>query len=336
VGNEVGRRVLYILRQYPQVTETYIETELRILEERGHTVEIIALNVASDPRRRTHSFRYIPEHDKHAIARAVRESEPEVIHSHELDTARRAYQASRAADVPFTLRTHSYDAVGLPHERMRKLGRYLNDDSCAGALAFPFAIEPLLHAGVREDRIRACYPVLDYRRFHDESDNGTAVMNIGACQPKKGMDQFVRLARDVKGAEFNLWAIGFEVDAIHQLNEILGHPIKVMPRTEHEAMPAHYKRHEWLVYTAAERTVGWPVAIAEAQASGVGVCMQRVRPDLSEYVGDAGYLFDSIDEVAEIISRPFPLDMRRRGFEQAAKSDARSHISILEDLWSRA
>lgn len=335
MDNEVGRRVLYILRQYPQVTETYIETELRILEERGHTVDIIALNVASDPRRHTHSFRYIPEHDERAIARAVRESQPEIVHSHELDTARRAYEASRAADVPFTLRTHSYDVVGLPRERTRQLGQYLNDDRCAGALAFPFAVELLLHAGVREDRIRACYPVLDYRLFYDESDNGSAVMNVGACQRKKGMDQFVRLARDVQGTEFNLWAIGFDVEAIHHLNERLDHPVKVMPRTEHEAMPAHYKRHEWLVYTAAEPTVGWPVAVAEAQASGVGVCMQRVRPDLGEYVGDAGYLFDSIDDVAEIISQPFPHDMRRRGFQQAAKSDARSHVSILEDLWKR-
>jgi hypothetical protein len=200
-------------------------------------------------------------------------------------------------------------------------------------LAFPFAVERLVGAGVREDKIRTCYPVLDYQRFYDESANGTAVMNLGACQRKKGMDQYVRLAREMNGKEFNLWAIGFEVQAIHRLNESLGRPVTVMPRTDHEAMPAHYKQHEWLVYTAAAQTVGWPVAVAEAQASGVGVCMQRIRPDLGEYVGDAGYLFDRIEEVAEIISQPFPLDMRRRGFEQAAKSDARSHISILERLW---
>jgi glycosyltransferase involved in cell wall biosynthesis len=336
MSNAVGRRVLYILRQYPQITETYIETELRVLEERGHTVEIIALNVASEPARNAHSFRYVPEHDERAIARAVRELEPEVVHSHELDTARRAHEASRVAGVPFTLRTHSYDVLGLPRARMLELASYLNDDRCAGVLAFPFAVDLLLDAGVRGEAIRACHPVLDYERFHDESANGRAVMNVGACQPKKGMDQFVRLARELDGRECNVWAIGFEVARLRELNETLGRPVNVMPRTEHEDMPAHYKRHEWLVYTAAERTVGWPVAVAEAQASGVGVCMQRARSDLGEYVGDAGYLFDHIDEVAGLVSQPFPPDMRERGFRQAARSDARSHIAVLEDLWSRA
>ncbi len=327
------KRVLYLLRQYPQVTETYMETELRALEERGHSVEVIALNVATDPRRRTHSFRYIPQEDEAAVAAAVAELEPDVIHSHELDTARRVHEAGRAAGVPFTLRTHSYDVMGLGEERMRALGAYLNDDRCLGVLGFPFAAEPLAGAGVEEEKIRTCFPVADYERFHARTENGDAVMNLGACQPKKGMGLFLELGARMPEREFNLWAIGFGIDDIRRHNESLGSPVNLMPRTEHEEMPSHYKRHEWLVYTAAERTVGWPVAIAEAQAAGVGVCMQRIRPDVEEYVGDGGFVFDTIDEVEDIISRPLPDDVRRRGFEQATKSDVRSHIAVLEQLW---
>jgi glycosyltransferase involved in cell wall biosynthesis len=330
------KRVLYILRQYPQVTETYIETELRVLEERGHSVEVIALNVASDPRRRAHSFRYIPQHDERAIAAAVRELAPDVVHSHELDTARRAYEASGAAAVPFTLRTHSYDVIGLPQQRMRQLGAHLNSDRCLGVLGFPFAVEPLIRAGVREELIHPCWPVLDFARFHDESANGDRVMNLGACQPKKGMDQFVRLAQGMQRRQFDLWAIGFAVQDLHRLNESLGRPVNIMPSCEHDEMPAHYKRHQWLVYTAAERTVGWPVAVAEAQAAGVGVCMQRVRDDIEDYVGSAGFVFDTIEEVPEIIACPFPAAMREYGFKHAMKSDVRAHITVLEDLWATA
>jgi glycosyltransferase involved in cell wall biosynthesis len=330
------KRVLYVLRQYPQVTETYMETELRVLEERGHTVEVIALNVATDPRRDTHSFRYVPQADEAAIAAAVAEIEPDVVHSHELDTARRACEASRAAGAPFTLRTHSYDVMGLPEERMRELGAYLNDDRCLGVLGFPFAADPLVRAGVREEKIRTCFPVVDYERFHSESENGEAVMNLGACQPKKGMRLFIELAQRMPEREFNLWAVGFGIEDIRRLNEGLGSPVNLVARTEHHEMPAHYKRHQWLVYTAAERTVGWPVAIAEAQAAGVGVCMQRVRPDVEEYVGDGGFVFDTLDEVAEIIAGPPPAEVRQRGFEQARKSDARDHISVLEGLWDAA
>jgi len=330
------KRVLYVLRQYPQVTETYMETELRALEERGHTVEVLALNVATDPRRDTHSFRFVPQADRVAIAAACAEIEPDVVHSHELDTARRAYEAARAADAPFTLRTHSYDVMGLPEERMRELGAYLNDDRCLGVVGFPFAVEPLLRAGVEEEKIRSCFPVVDYERFHSEAENGEALMNLGACQPKKGMGLFLELAQRMPEREFNLWAVGFGIEEIRRLNDDLGSPVNLMPRTEHHQMPSHYKRHQWLVYTAAQPTVGWPVAIAEAQAAGVGVCMQRIRPDVEEYVGDGGFVFDTLDEVAEIVAEPPPPEVRRRGFAQAARSDVRNHISILEQLWEAA
>ena len=37
------------------------------------------------------------------------------------------------------------------------------------------------------------------------------------------------------------------------------------------------------------------MAIAEAQAAGVGVCMPNIRPDIKEYVGEAGFVYDSIE-----------------------------------------
>ena len=37
------------------------------------------------------------------------------------------------------------------------------------------------------------------------------------------------------------------------------------------------------------------MAIAEAQAAGVSVCMPNIRPDIKEYVGEAGFVYDSIE-----------------------------------------
>ena len=78
------------------------------------------------------------------------------------------------------------------------------------------------------------------------------------------------------------------------------------------------------------------MAVAKAQASGVGVCIANIRPDLRDYLGDAGYLFDSIDEVRKIVSQPVPDGIRERGFEQARKSDIRVHKKLLTDLWENA
>ena len=94
----------------------------------------------------------------------------------------------------------------------------------------------------------------------------------------------------------------------------------MMPRIEPEEMPGEYKKHRWLVYTASRGigTVGWPMAIAKAQASGAGV------------------LFNSVNEVAEIISKPFPEELREMGFKHGKKSDVFEHKAILTNLWRQA
>jgi hypothetical protein len=108
-----------------------------------------------------------------------------------------------------------------------------------------------------------------------------------------------------------------------------------MSPIEPEEMPREYKKHRWLVYTASREigTVGWPMSIAEAQAAGVGVCIPEVRPDLREYLGGAGFIYESISEVADIISKAVPDEMREMGFEQARKSDIFEHKVILTNLW---
>jgi hypothetical protein len=163
-------------------------------------------------------------------------------------------------------------------------------------------------------------------------------MNVGACLPKKRMEDFVDLAGMVPGREFNLYAMGYKVESMRRLNEAAGRPVRVIPPVEPECMAAEYKKHAWLVYTAAPEfnTVGWPLAVAESQAAGVGVCVPNLRSDLRDYVGPAGVLYDSIADVADIVSRPPSEDVRQAGFEQAKKSDVADHKRLLTDLWRKA
>jgi hypothetical protein len=332
-----GKRVEYVLRQYPQVTETYIETEIRAAWE-CHDVDIVALNVATEPSRDHHPFCCVGGNDEQAAIKVASEFKPDVVHGHELDNARMLSRVARALGLPFTVRAHSYDVLGLGPERLSVIADVLNADDCLGCLAFPFARPMLTSAGVSDDKIHDCFPVLDYGRFYDTSPNGDGIMNVGACQPKKQMDDFLSLARSMPGCQFDLFAVGFEIDSLRPRNWELGSPVKFMPRLDHRDMPAAYKQHQWLVYTAspAVGTVGWPVAVAEAQASGVGVCMRHIRPDLRDYLGNAGFLFDRLEEVREIVSQPVPTSVREKGFLQARKSDIRRHLSILGRLWAQA
>ena len=66
---------------------------------------------------------------------------------------------------------------------------------------------------------------------------------------------------------------------IQKLSEIYRHlkgGVNFVPPIEPEQMLLHNKQQEWLVYSASSeiKTVGWSMAIAEAQSSGVGGCMK--------------------------------------------------------------
>jgi hypothetical protein len=68
-------------------------------------------------------------------------------------------------------------------------------------------------------------------------------------------------------------------------------------------------------------------------ASGVGVCMANIRPDLRDYAGPSALFNDSLDEALKTISQPFFDELRQLGFEQAQKSDILQHRSLLFQFW---
>src|SRR5262249_5515403 len=154
------------------------------------------------------------------------------------------------------------DVLGSGGEHVRRAAPIINSDLCLGVLTFPFTRGLFAAAGVREDKVHGCYPVVNFRRFHDRSPNGPGVMNVGACLPKKQMSDFLELAARVLGKEFDLYAMGYKVEEMRRLNEAAGRPVRVVEPVEPEDMPAEYKKHGWLVYTAArsDKTVGWPIA----------------------------------------------------------------------------
>jgi glycosyltransferase involved in cell wall biosynthesis len=347
-GNDL--RVMYIVKQFPQLSESYVKTEIEAVRERCE-ISIIALKQASLAAKNHQPFRCLA--DLGAIREAIEEFRPHVLHSHWLHSARIVGKLSQQTKIPFTIRTHSFDAIwsgdlgthwfrffgrhSLPPHIVESI-RWIKSDLCLGILAFPFNRARLEKAGVPLRKIVDSYPVVNYPLFHNTAPNGDAIMNMGAAIKKKNMEEFIELATMAPELRFNLYAMAYEVEKLRALNEAKGNPVYIVPPVEIEDMPAEYKKHRWLVYTARKdmASVGWPMAVAEAQAAGVGVCLANIRPDLREYIGGAGFLFNSTGEVLDIITKPVPEEMRQLGFEQARKSNIFDHRQLLFDLWQKA
>lgn len=330
-------RVLYLLQEYPQVSETYIANELEALWPICD-IRIVARTNASASYRDHFPFTVIPREERDTLQALATEFRPDIVHAHYLHNAVTAHNLAARLGAAFTVRLHSFDVLAPLPEALRMAVTAINSPVCAGALTFPFTVERLLAAGVNAAKLHAAPPVLRIDRFLDRGPNGPAIMNTGAALPKKNMEAFIDLAAAMPSRHFNLYAMGYDVSALKEYNLSQGGRVNLVRPVEPRAMPAEYKKHEWLVYTAspAINTVGWPMAIAEAQASGVGVLMQDIRPDLRDWVGPAGYLFRSIEEAAAIISRPFPAERREAGFEHARSWDFYRHMATLVRLWSAA
>lgn len=346
-------RVLFLLNEYPQISQTHIKNEIEALET-DYEIRIVTRKGAdiAYENHRPHSF----AEDMDEFVAAVREFRPDVLHTHYLTELHFIGKLAEITGVPFTVRTHSFDTIALRRKtwtgRIKQMikrqpplerspwfiegMRAMDSELCLGVLSFPCSREWLRNAGVDDQKLIDCFPVVRFDHFHDRSPNGDAVMNTGVFSPQKAMRDFLRLANKVPESHFNLYAMGYQIDDLKHEAAQMGARVNFIDPVQPEAMPAEYKKHRWLVYTGdfAIPTVCWPMAIAEAQAAGVGVCMPNLRPDLAQYVGEgAGVLYDSIDELPAIVSGPVPDEMRERGFEHAKKSDIARHKHLLTDLW---
>lgn len=299
------------------------------------------------------------EEELERLEAVAREARADILHTHYLGEIAFIARLAELTGLPFTVRTHSTDTTALQPRglmlRLRQLMqmeaplerrpeflnvvRAVHSERCLGVLALPCARPWLARAGLPQDKLIDCFPAMRFRAFHDRSPNGDAIMNIGLAGSRKARPDFMRLAAAMQGAKFDLYADAEHLPRLARRNSDLRAGVDLFELPPSEQRPAEYKAHRWLVYTGDSDlpALGWPVAIAEAQAAGVGVCMPRLRPDLAEYVGEgAGVLYDTIDELPGIVAGSVPEEMRERGFRQARKSDIEQHLHCLTDLWDVA
>jgi len=305
-------RVLYLLREYPQVSQTYVRTEIDRVKRRGFTVSVGAFFPPDIGYRDHEPYEVLREHNEAAVVELGRRHRPDIVHCHDFQLARIVILLARAAGTFFTVRAHSFDVLEPGALDDPRAIAALNDPACRGLLCFPFLVDRLMRAGVSPKKIVPCWPVVDIAKFRNRAPNGPDVMNVGAALPKKAMHLFADLATALPTRKFNLYMLGYQATSIEAYARAAGSPMQVVPPVHPDAMPAEYKKHQWLVYTASKEmgTVGWPISVAEAQASGVGVLLQNVRPDIADYVGPGGYVFDTLEDARRIISQPFPTERR--------------------------
>lgn len=332
-------KILLLYKGYPRISHIYQIAEANELNKK-HEIMIISFDWELFTKSENH-LPFIQNSPLNEISNIIK-FKPDIIHSHYLDTIDLCLQLSRRLNIPFTIKSHSFDILGNNFNNCKKYINQINNKYCLRIIVFPEFIEPLKLMGIKESKLLPMYPTLYINKFINlEIKNGPHIMSGGAFLPKKNIKGFILLSKKIKQIYPEKQITYYSVmenksyyDEILEFNKSHNNPV-IFLTVQPDKMPLEYKKHQWLIYSACpkEKTVGNPLMVAEAQASGVGVIMYNLRNSLDMYVTENGYLYNTDEDVLEIISNDFDSDKRNNAIEISKRYDVREKIKEIENIW---
>ncbi len=366
-GEDSRPRVLCLIAKYPQYSETYMHEEMLSVSDRFR-LQVFSYDTSGSPRRNHLPYKTIrykgaclnwgdfshvdttfgTPGQRDYLRRMGREIErfrPDLLHGHYLATSLLLRQLAEHHHIPFTLRTHSFDVMQLAKRPAKAVAVFeaVRSPFCRGLLVFPEFRQLFEAAGIAADTIISTWPVINVGRFYNPAPQTLTqrILSCGSCTSKKAFERIVDFAASgmLDGYSFDIYAKGDAEPDLRHYNRSRGRPVAIR-YVEPEQMPAVYRSHDWLIYPTDVdmNEVGLPCSIAEAQASGIGICWQEVPQRGAaqrEFLGGGGYLFRSYDELPGIIARGYPDGMRQKGLANAWKCDVGRHADQLTSLWQQ-
>ena len=363
-ANRGKPRVLVFIVSYPTFSESYMHEEIRALAP-DFDIKIVTYKKSERPRRRAFEHTLV-EYGSPCLVYApfpkvnleftddaqiefieqidaiIRDFKPDLLHGHYLGIGVLLAKLAERHEIPFTVRTHSMDVLNEPDAKLDAYCAALNSPWCRRALAFPHSVKRLTDHGLNAELLESCWPVLDYKAFRrtDKREPKGRVICAGPAIKKKAHNTFVDLGALMKdsGYKFDLYAYGPTIWKTRDHNAAKGFPISIKYADPTE-MPGIWPQYDWLVYSSDPQVnkVGLPCGVAEAMAAGVGVCWQELpgrRDEQLEFLGGAGFLFQSIEEVPALLAQPYPDEKRLAGIEAAKRFDIEAHKHLLTDVWN--
>ncbi|MDX2034127.1 MAG: glycosyltransferase [Blastocatellia bacterium] len=286
-------RVLYALWHYPQLSESYVRTEIRAALKKGVEVEAWSQEDVAAP--------YESEVEVHrgSLAAAIERFQPEVIHTHWLNMAGQILDASQESGLPMTVRAHGF-------EYYPDLAMHLESFPRLRALfMFPHQIAKCHTVGEKMIPLNAMFrPDLYYPAPKDRR----LVMRTGTGLMTKDYQAFMRAAQLCPDHRFLLilcraYMKESVTDELVRMNEEMGSPVEIKINVQHEEVAQWMRRAGIYLHTFdPQEPFGMSISIAEALATGAYVIARRM-PEVEIYLDGAGAVYETAEEAAALIRR---------------------------------
>lgn len=290
-------RVLYVVWQYPQLSEMYIEAELRGLRRLGVHIEVWTEVPACSPYAAP-----VPVH-RGALAEAIAAMQPDLVHCHWLNIAAKYADTIAAAGMTMTVRGHGFDVTAA-----------LIDQLCAHpAVAAIYLTKHQLAAyGRTHPRLKQADTAFDVAMFRPAArKNPRLVLRASAALPSKELPMFLHLAKRFPEHRFVLAIVACNLMEAHvgellALRREIDSPAEILLNLPHEQLAtlmaeAGIYLHTALPPAAGGTPLGQPISMAEAMASGCYV-LARDFSEFVDYLAEAGDTYADAEQAATLIS----------------------------------
>ena len=290
-------RVLYALWHYPQLSETYVETEILAMRRFGADIEVWSNDEVAA------SYPAVVPVLRGTLEQAIADFRPDVVHVHWVSSALHYGLAARAAGLPLTVRSHGFEVTA------EAIAQLLQNPALRQLVLFPRQDKYLARP---DPRIQFANASFDSRLFAPSSrKDRRMVLRTTAALPSKDLRLFLEAATRLPQHRFVLIACTVYqredyVEELKALKAELDSPAELhfdMPR---EQLAGFVREAGIFMHTAVGpgmpgyTPIGMPVSIAEAMATGAYV-IARDLPELRNYVGPAGDTYSSLDEACALI-----------------------------------
>lgn len=315
-------KILYLLNEYPQLSESYIRAEIDYAREMG--VEIKVWTGGASPCRYQDSA---PFHVGIPTWKDIQAERPDVVHVHYVHTALSRLAEIEKSGVPLTVRGHSFD---YSPSNVQKL---LESRALRQLFLFPhFAAE---HQDPRVDSLTCAVDTRFYEWRMGEKE-WDLVFRAGAGIPGKDLECFLRVAQLCKKKlRFALFLTSQHPETVKGLlrvNETMGYPAEIYLDRQHEEIAAVARRAGQCLrsHDPGSHPYGMPQSVAEAMAAG---CRIVARNGAQDFIGEAGACFTDDATAAEMLIDPLTWNPNERYLASMAASEqgtryATSHVLV--------
>ena len=309
-----GLRVLYVLEEFPQRSETYIRWEMECMRRWGVEIEVWRVRDLSpaSPYPTDVVVRDGP------LADAIDAFQPHVVHCHWLYVG-----VDAAAEVGKTGRTMTVRGHSFEHGQER-VAQLVRSYAVEGVYLFPHFLD-------RDDspKLQKLNVSVNAELYFPEEKDRRLVIRTAAGLPYKDIVTFLETAARCPEFRFILAVTHVHtheafLDELRDRNESLGSPVEIWHDVPTEELAATVRRAGICLHTndPGGHRFGMPISIAEAMATGSHVIVRR-SPDSMCFAGDRATYYENAEEAAAQIRKTLDWsdgdwrDVARRNSEYA-------------------